>query len=87
MNARGQVRFESSSEWIVQTSRLRKTYGTVVALDELSVEIPRAAVGLLGANGAGKSTLIKLLLGLQAPTRGQASVLGFDVRLTVFSDA
>ena len=80
MNARGQVRFESSSEWIVQTSRLRKTYGTVVALDELSVEIPRAAVGLLGANGAGKSTLIKLLLGLQAPTRGQASVLGFDVR-------
>jgi ABC-2 type transport system ATP-binding protein len=73
------MRLESDSEWIVQTSRLRKTYGTVVALEELSVEIPRAAVGLLGANGAGKSTLIKLLLGLQTPTSGEASVLGYSV--------
>ena len=75
----GHVRLASDSEWIVQTYNLRKTYDRVVALEELSVEIPRAAIGLLGANGAGKSTLIKLLLGLQAPTRGQASVLGYNV--------
>ncbi len=73
------MQFESNSEFIVQTSRLRKTYGRVVALDELSVDIPRAAIGLLGANGAGKSTLIKLLLGLQTPTRGGATVLGYNV--------
>ncbi len=71
---------EQSNEWIVQTDSLRKAYGSVVALDSLSVKIPRAAIGLLGANGAGKSTLIKLLLGLQRPTQGNASVLGFNVR-------
>ncbi len=74
------VRLEPNSDWIVQTNSLRKTYDKVVALEELSVQIPRSAVGLLGANGAGKSTFIKLLLGLQAATRGSASVLGFDVR-------
>lgn len=73
------VQFERNSEPIIQTSRLRKTFGRVVALEELSVEIPRAAIGLLGANGAGKSTLIKLLLGLQTPTGGRGTVLGFDV--------
>ncbi len=74
------VGHEQTGEWIVQTDNLRKSYGSVVALDNLSVEIPRAAVGLLGANGAGKSTLIKLLLGLQQPTRGEATVLGFNVK-------
>ena len=68
------------SEWMVETINLRKSYGNVVALEGLSVQIPRAAVGLLGANGAGKSTLIKLLLGLQSPVSGDASVLGFNVR-------
>ena len=71
---------ESRSELMVETVRLRKTYGSVVAIEGLSVQIPRAAVGLLGANGAGKSTLIKLLLGLQSPVSGDASVLGFNVR-------
>ncbi len=74
------MRPDPKSDWIVQTSELRKAYDKVVALEELSVQVPRAAVGLLGANGAGKSTFIKLLLGLQAPTRGDASVLGFNVR-------
>lgn len=73
------MRSESGPEWIIQTTDIRKTYGSVVALDELSVNVPRAAVGLLGANGAGKSTLIKLLLGLQRPTHGASTVLGFDV--------
>lgn len=70
----------SKSGWMVETTNLRKSYGKVVALEGLSVQIPRAAVGLLGANGAGKSTLIKLLLGLQSPVSGDASVLGFNVR-------
>ena len=64
---------------VVLTNNLRKTYGRVVALDDLSVQIPRASVGLLGANGAGKSTLIKLLLGLHRATAGEATLLGKDV--------
>lgn len=61
------------------THGLRKAYGDVVALEGLDVEIPRAAVGLLGANGAGKSTLIKLLLGLHKPTSGAATIFGLDI--------
>jgi ABC-2 type transport system ATP-binding protein len=64
----------------VEVRGLRKTYGKVVALDRLTLEIPRAAVGLLGANGAGKTTLLRILLGLARPTEGSASVLGFDTQ-------
>lgn len=59
--------------------RLTKHYPRVTALDELTLRVEPGVIGLIGANGAGKSTLIKILLGLLRPTRGQASVLGFDV--------
>lgn len=64
---------------IIETSAFRKAYGQIIALEGLDLEIPLAAVGLLGANGAGKSTLIKGLLGLLAPTSGSARVLGMPV--------
>jgi ABC-2 type transport system ATP-binding protein len=64
----------------IEIRGLRKTYGRVVALDRLDLEIPHAAVGLLGANGAGKTTLLRILLGLSTPNEGSASVLGFDTR-------
>ncbi len=54
-------------------------FGRVVALDQLDLAIPAGVTGLVGANGAGKSTLIKILLGLLAPTRGSATVLGHEV--------
>ncbi|MGH2549988.1 MAG: ABC transporter ATP-binding protein, partial [Thermomicrobiales bacterium] len=63
---------------VIDIERLRKTYGRHVALDDLNVRVPRAAIGLLGSNGAGKTTLIKILLGLSRPNRGTAIVLGFD---------
>lgn len=62
----------------IETKALTRTFGSVTALSQLSVEMPSGVVGLVGANGAGKSTLIKILLGLLAPTTGSATVLGLD---------
>ncbi|CAN5778002.1 ABC transporter ATP-binding protein [soil metagenome] len=64
---------------VFETDAFQKTYGTIVALDSLTIQVPEAAIGLLGANGAGKSTLIKGLLGLLRPTSGSAMVLGMPV--------
>jgi ABC-2 type transport system ATP-binding protein len=58
---------------------LTKDFGSVRALDSLSLEIPSGSIfGFLGPNGAGKTTTIRLLLGLLEPTSGSAQVLGFD---------
>jgi ABC-2 type transport system ATP-binding protein len=69
-----------AGEPAVEIRGLRKTFGSVVALDRMDLQIPRAAVGLLGANGAGKTTLLRILLGLTAPTQGTATVLGYDTK-------
>ena len=68
-----------TAEPIIRTTGLTKAYGEIVALDDLTIDVPRAAVGFLGANGAGKSTLIGLLLGLRQATGGAATVLGHAV--------
>jgi ABC-2 type transport system ATP-binding protein len=67
-----------TSKFIIKTDSLSKYYGSVVALDNLTLNIKPGVTALLGPNGAGKTTLIKLLLGLIKPTTGQASILGFD---------
>ncbi len=64
---------------VIATRGLTKDYGSVLALDDLTISIRAGITGLVGANGAGKSTLIKILLGLVPPTSGAASVLGLDV--------
>ncbi|KAK0331486.1 hypothetical protein LTR94_028730, partial [Friedmanniomyces endolithicus] len=62
---------------LIEIQSLTKTYGSVKALDGLSLSIPRGGVyGVLGPNGAGKSTLFRTLLGLIRPTSGQALVMG-----------
>ncbi len=63
---------------LVATSGVSKRFGSVQALDDVSVELTATATGLLGANGAGKSTLMKALLGLVAPDEGRVEVLGID---------
>lgn len=62
---------------VIETRSLTKTYGTVHALDGMSLTIPRGGVyGVLGPNGAGKSTLFRILLGLIRPSEGEAIVMG-----------
>ena len=62
---------------VIETVNLTKTYGSVRALDGLSLSIPRGGVyGVLGPNGAGKSTLFRILLGLIRPSDGTATVMG-----------
>jgi ABC-2 type transport system ATP-binding protein len=59
---------------------LTKRYGDVVALDHLTLDVPRGSVfAFLGPNGAGKTTLLRLLTGLAHPTGGSATVAGYDV--------
>ncbi len=68
-------------EPLIHVEHLSRFFGTVKAVDDLSLEVPAGIVfGFLGPNGAGKTTTIHLLLGLLEPTKGQARVLGFDTR-------
>jgi len=66
----------------VRISNLVKKYGTVVAVDDLSLAVPKGSMfGFLGPNGSGKSTTIGCLTGLLDPTAGSIEILGqpFDV--------
>ena len=61
----------------VWTHKLTKRYGTLTALDALSLDLEAGDVyGFIGPNGAGKSTTMKILAGLLEPTSGDARVLG-----------
>ncbi len=64
---------------LIATRGLTKRFGSIVALDDLGLDLEPGVIGLVGANGAGKSTLIKILLGLTEPTSGSAEIFGLDV--------
>jgi ABC-2 type transport system ATP-binding protein len=59
---------------------LTRVFGTFTAVDHVTFDVaPGEVFGFLGANGAGKTTAIRMLIGLLAPTSGQATVAGYDV--------
>ncbi|WP_193614093.1 ABC transporter ATP-binding protein [Nocardioides lijunqiniae] len=61
----------------VQLDHLTKSYGGMVVVDDLSVDVePGRITGFLGPNGAGKSTTFRLIMGLDRPTSGRALVDG-----------
>lgn len=65
----------------IRTQNLTRDFGSLRAVDEISVTVPAGTVfGFLGPNGSGKTTTIRLLLGLLEPSSGSAEVLGYDVR-------
>lgn len=64
---------------LIATDALTMRYGTLTAIDRLTLSVEPGVVGLVGANGAGKSTLIKILLGLLPASDGRARVLDLDV--------
>jgi ABC-2 type transport system ATP-binding protein len=68
---------------LLETAHLTKSYGNVVALNDLSFTISGGITGILGENGAGKSTAIKIFLGLLRPTSGSARVLGEDALTSI----
>jgi len=62
---------------LIALDRITKDYGSLRALDEVSLSLAPGVIGLLGPNGAGKSTLLKVLMGLVRVTSGAGEVLGF----------
>ena len=64
----------------IQTSSLTKTFGNLIAVDGINLEIKRGELfAFLGPNGAGKTTTISMLACLLKPTSGTAMVMGYDI--------
>ena len=66
---------------MIELQHLRKQFGDLVAVNDLTLTIPRGEFfAMLGPNAAGKTTTLKILAGLMKPTSGTARVGGFDVQ-------
>ena len=64
---------------LLELAHLRKSYGSVTALDDLSLAVPEGCLyGLLGPNGAGKTTTLRILATLLEPDAGEVHVAGLD---------
>jgi ABC-2 type transport system ATP-binding protein len=64
---------------LIELERISKNYGSLRALDDVSLQIEGGITCLLGPNGAGKSTLIKILLGLLQATSGRGRLLNYEL--------
>jgi len=69
----------SATRPVVEVSQLRRTYGTTVAVDDVSFEVREGEIfGLIGPNGAGKTTTMECVEGVRRADSGRISVLGLD---------
>ena len=69
-----------ATEPIIDVRGVSKWFGSVVAVNEVSLEVHPGITGLLGPNGAGKTTLLHMIVGLARPSDGEVKLLGEDVR-------
>ncbi|GAC1355870.1 MAG: hypothetical protein NVS4B11_32840 [Ktedonobacteraceae bacterium] len=70
---------DGSNQSVIHTHELTKTFGSLVAVNNLELEVMRGDVfGFLGPNGSGKTTTIRMLLGLIRPTSGHISIFDMD---------
>jgi len=66
-------------QWMIEATELTKNYGTVTAVNRISLSVAGGELfGLLGPNGSGKTTMIRMLTGQIPPTAGSARVMGID---------
>lgn len=66
---------------VVAVQNLRKSYGSFVAVDDVSFSVEEGKIfGILGPNGAGKTTTVECLQGLRRADGGNIQVLGHDPR-------
>ena len=64
---------------VIEVKNLRKTYGSVVAVEEISFEVYEGEIfGMVGPNGAGKTTTVECVEGIRKPDKGELSILGLD---------
>ena len=64
-------------EYVLTTNGLTKQYRNFKALHDFNMHVEKGAIyGFVGKNGAGKTTLIRLVCGLQEPTRGEYTLYG-----------
>jgi len=64
---------------VIEVSKLRKTYGKRIAVDEVSFTVEEGEIfGIVGPNGAGKTTTVESVTGLRRPSGGEIRVLGHD---------
>ena len=71
----------AEQENVIEVEHLVKAFGTFHAVDDISFSVRRGEIfGFLGANGAGKTTAMHMLTGLNQPTSGTGTVVGYDIR-------
>ena len=68
---------EESNGTLLEASHVTKTFGGLVAVNDVSFKVPRAGiVSIIGPNGAGKTTFFNMLTGLYKPTTGNVDFRG-----------
>ena len=68
------------SDYVIDVSDLRKSFGDLKVVDGLSLQVAKGEIcGFLGANGSGKTTTIRMLCGLLVPDGGSGSCIGYDI--------
>lgn len=65
---------------MIELNRVTKLYQRVIGVNDMTLDLPPGAYGLLGPNGSGKSTLLNLIIGQLGPTQGIVRVLGENPR-------